>query len=173
MDKQPNRMIPVLYGTFVMTMISVLPFINFINIFFCAGIIIGGFAGVMSYNRQLQGTQIELTSKDGVMIGILCGILSGILVSSFNFAFMLMTKHNPVDESLALLKDISLPPEVMVQMNKFSDEFNKYGFSPTISIVSLISNLIIYPLFGMIGAILGVSVIKKRNQKIIQQQNKF
>ena len=173
MDKQPNRMIPVLYGTFVMTMISVLPFINFINIFFCAGIIFGGIAGVMSYNRQLQGTQIELTSKDGVMIGILCGILSGILVSSFNFAFMLMTKHNPVDESLALLKDISLPPEVMVQMNKFSDEFNKYGFSPTISIVSLISNLIIYPLFGMIGAILGVSIIKKRNQKIIQQQNKF
>jgi hypothetical protein len=163
-------MIPIVYGTFVMTMISVLPIINFINLFFCAGIILGGIAGVSIYNKQLTGTDIKLTSKDGVMIGILCGILSGILVSSINFLFMIMSKHNPVDEVLKLMNDVSLPPEVMAQMNKFSDEFNKYGFSPTISIVSLFSNLIIYPLFGMIGAILGVSIIKKRNKKNILQQ---
>jgi hypothetical protein len=165
MDKQPNRMIPVVYGTFVMTSISILPFINFINLFFCSGIILGGIAGVFIYNKQLAGTNVKITSKDGVMIGILCGILSGILVSSFNFIFMLISKHNPIDETMSLLKDISLPPEVTVQMNKFSDEFNKYGFSPTISVVSLFSNLIIYPLFGMIGAVLGVTIIKKKNQK--------
>jgi hypothetical protein len=165
MDKQPNRMIPVIYGTFVMTSISILPFINFINLFFCSGIILGGIAGVFIYNKQLAGTDVKLTSKDGVMIGILCGILSGILVSSFNFIFMLISKHNPIDETMLLLKDFSLPPEVTVQMNKFSDEFNQYGFSPTISVVSLFSNLIIYPLFGMLGAVLGVSIIKKKNQK--------
>lgn len=164
MNKQPNRMIPIVYGTFIMTSISVLPFINFINLFFCSGIMLGGLAGVFIYNKQIESTQSNLTSKDGVMIGILCGILSGILVSAFNFAFMLMSKQNPVDETLSFLKDVSLPPEVMVQMNKFSDEFNKYGFSPTISIVSLFSNLIIYPLFGMIGAVLGVTIIKKKKQ---------
>lgn len=157
-------MIPIVYGTFIMTSISVLPFINFINLFFCSGIMLGGLAGVFIYNKQIESTQSNLTSKDGVMIGILCGILSGILVSAFNFAFMLMSKQNPVDETLSFLKDVSLPPEVMVQMNKFSDEFNKYGFSPTISIVSLFSNLIIYPLFGMIGAVLGVTIIKKKKQ---------
>lgn len=161
---QPNRMIPIVYGTFIMTSISVLPFINFINLFFCSGIMLGGLAGVFIYNKQIENTQTNLTSKDGVMIGILCGILSGILVSAFNFAFMLMSKQNPVDETLSFLKDVSLPPEVMVQMNKFSDEFNQYGFSPTISIVSLFSNLIIYPLFGMIGAVLGVTIIKKKKQ---------
>jgi len=165
MDKQPNRMIPVIYGTFIMTAISVLPFINFINLFFCSGIMLGGLAGVFIYNKQLEGTQLNLTSKDGVMIGIMCGILSGILVSSFNFLFMLIAKHNPIDETLVFFKDVSLPPEIMVQMNKFSDEFNRYGFSPTISIVSLFSNLIIYPLFGMIGAVIGVTIIKKKNQK--------
>lgn len=169
MDKQPNRMIPIVYGTFLMTSISILPFINFINLFFCSGIILGGIAGVFIYNKQLIETDIKLTSKDGVMIGILCGILSGILVSSFNFIFMLISKHNPIEEMLVMLKDFSLPPEVMVQMNKFSDEYNNYGFSPTISIVSLFSNLIIYPLFGMIGAVLGVTIINKKNQnKIIK-----
>ncbi|MFA5404373.1 MAG: hypothetical protein WC358_05520 [Ignavibacteria bacterium] len=165
MDKQPNRMVPIVYGTFVMTSISILPFINFINLFFCSGIMLGGLAGVYIYNKQLSGTQIKLMSKDGVMIGILCGILSGILVSAFNFIFMLISKNNPIDETLSFLKDFSMPPEIMVQMNKFSDEFNKYGFSPTISVVSLFSNLIIYPLFGMIGAVLGVTIINKKNQK--------
>jgi len=165
MEKQPNRIIPIIYGTFVMTSISILPYINFINLFFCSGIILGGLAGVLIYNKQLAGSQSKLTSKDGVMIGILCGILSGILVSSFNFIFMLLSKHNPIDETLSLLKDFSLPQEVMVQMNKFSDEFNRFGFSPTISIVSLFSNLIIYPLFGMLGAVLGVTIINKKNEK--------
>ncbi len=164
MNKQPNRMIPIVYGTFIMTSISVLPFINFVNLFFCSGIMLGGLAGVFIYNKQIENTQTDLNSKDGVMIGILCGILSGILVSAFNFAFMLMSKQNPVDETLSFLKDFSLPPEIVVQMNKFSDEFNQYGFSPTISIVSLFSNLIIYPLFGMIGAVLGVTIIKKKKQ---------
>lgn len=170
MQNNPNRLIPIVYGTFVMTMISVMPLLNFINLFFCSGIIIGGVAGVISYNKQLAGTDLKLTSKDGVMIGILCGILSGILVSGINFLFMMMSKHNPVDETLNILNGFSLPPEVMQQMNKFSDEFNKYGFSPTISIVSLFSNLVIYPLFGMIGAILAVSVINKKNKKNIIPQ---
>lgn len=165
MERQPNRMIPIIYGTFVMTLISIFPFINFINLFFCSGIILGGIVGVFIYNKQIAGTQLKLTSKDGVMIGILCGILSGVLVSSFNFIFMLMSKHNPIDETLNLLKDFSLPPEIVVQMNKFSDEFNNYGFSPTISIVSLLSNLIIYPLFGMIGAVIGVTIINKKNKR--------
>lgn len=157
-------MIPIVYGTFIMTSISVLPFINFINLFFCSGIMLGGLAGAFIYNKQIENSQTNLTTKDGVIIGILCGILSGILVSAFNFAFMLMSKQNPVDETLSFLKDVSLPPEVMVQMNKFSDEFNKYGFSPTISVVSLFSNLVIYPLFGMIGAVLGVTIINKKKQ---------
>lgn len=165
MEKQPNRMIPIIYGTFVMTSISILPFINFINLFFCSGIMLGGLAGVFIYNRQLTGTQLKLTSKDGVMIGILCGILSGILVAAFNFIFMLLSKHNPIDETLTLLDKFSLPPEIIQQMNKFSEEFNNYGFSPTISIVSLLSNLVIYPLFGMIGAVLGVTIINKKNKK--------
>jgi hypothetical protein len=164
MEKQPNRMVPIIYGTFVMTSISILPFINFINLFFCSGIMLGGLAGVFIYNRQLTGTQIKLTSKDGVMIGVLCGILSGIIVATFNFVFMLISKHNPIDETLTLMDKFSLPPEVMEQMNKFSEEFNKYGFSPTISLVSLFSNLIIYPLFGMIGAVLGVTIINKKNK---------
>jgi hypothetical protein len=153
-----------------MTMIAVLPVINFINLFFCAGIIIGGMAGVFSYNKQIAGTGINLTSKDGVMTGILSGLLAGIFVSLINFLFMIMSKQNPVDEALKLMNNMTLPPEVMNQMNKFSDEFNKFGFSPTISIITLFSNLVIYPLFGMLGAILAVSIINKRKKKNIIQQ---
>lgn len=159
-------MIPIVYGTFIMTAISILPLINVINLFCCAGIMLGGLAGVFIYNKQLTGTELKLTSKDGVMIGVLCGILSGILVAVFNFVVMVVSKHNPIDEMMTILDKFSLPPEVIQEMNKFSEEYNNYGFSPTISLVSIFSNLVIYPLFGMIGAVLGVTIINKKKQKL-------
>jgi len=64
----PNRITPIIYGTAVMTLIAVFPVLNLINVFCCAGIILGGFAGVYTYWKQLQNTGLSLTTKDGGMI---------------------------------------------------------------------------------------------------------
>ena len=165
MNKQPDRLKPVIWGAFVMTSISILPVINFINIFFCSGVILGGLAGVFMFNKQISGTDVKILQKDGAMIGVLSGILSAILVSGINLLIVLFSKNNPVIEAMNLMKDISLPKEVLDQMDKFSSEINKYGFSPTIAIFSLLSNLFLYPVFGLLGGILGVTIINKKTAK--------
>ena len=164
MSSSPNRLMPVIFGALVMTLISTFPLINLINVLCCAGIMLGGFAGVFFYNKQIRDTSIELTTKDGGIIGLLSGIISAILVSGINLLMVLFSDVNPITEAYALLEKFGqqLPQEVNETMDKFSDEFNKYGFSPTLSILSLIINLVIYPLFGAIGAMIGVSIIKKR-----------
>jgi hypothetical protein len=164
MNIQPNRLIPIVFGTLIMTLISTFPVLNLINLFCCAGIMLGGFAGTFFYNKQIQNSQIELTTKDGGIIGLLCGIVSAILVSGINLLMTMFSDVNPITEAYQLLEKFGqeVPAEVNETMNRFSDEFNKYGFSPTLSILSLTMNLIIYPLFGAIGAIIGVSIIKKR-----------
>ncbi len=166
MNPPPNRLFPIIFGTLTMTFISVFPLLNFINLLCCAGIMLGGFAGVFYYNKQIQNTQIELTTKDGGIIGLLCGIVSAVLVSGINLLLTLFSDVNPITEAFAFLDKFGqeVPPEVTETMDKFSDEFNQYGFSPTLSIFSLVMNLIIYPLFGAIGAIIGVSIIKKRQK---------
>jgi hypothetical protein len=98
------------------------------------------------------------------MIGLLCGILSSILVTGINTLMLAMSKENPMIEFSKIFSDLNLqlPAEVETQFNKFTDEFSKYGFSPTIALFSLIMNIIIYPLFGSIGAIISVAILKKR-----------
>lgn len=165
----PNKILPIVVGTMVMTMIATIPVINLLNVFCCAGIVIGGFAGVYAYWKQLQNTGVMLTSKDGGMIGILCGILSAIFVTGFGVLISLFSDINPMLDVLKAFDEmgVQMPPEVLQYLEKFSDEFSKYGFSPTITIFSFIFNLILYPLFGSIGALFGVSLLNKKNRPTI------
>lgn len=161
----PNRITPIIYGSAVMTLIAVFPVLNLINVFCCAGIILGGYAGVYVYWKQLQNTGLALTTKDGGMIGILCGILSAIFVTGFGLLLSLFSDTNPMLEIMKTFDDIGfqMPPEMLQYLDKFSNEYNEHGFSPTITIFSFISNMILYPLFGSIGAVLGVSFLNKKN----------
>ena len=161
----PNKITPIIYGTAIMTIIAVFPIINFINFFCCAGIILGGFAGVYTYWKQLQNTGQSLTTKDGGMIGLLCGILSAVFVTGFGLLISLFSDSNPMLEVIKAFDEIGfqMPPEMNEYLDKFSNEYNEHGFSPTITIISFISNLILYPLFGSIGAILGVSYLNKKS----------
>lgn len=161
----PNRFTPVLYGTIVMTLISVFPILNLMNLFCCAGVIAGGFAGVYSYRKQLQDTGITLTHKDGGMIGILSGILAAVLVTGFGLIISLFSESNPILEVMKAFDEMNIqtPPEVAKYVEDFSNEYNDYGFSPSITIISFISNIILYPLFGAIGALLAVSLFNKKN----------
>lgn len=165
MNNSPNRVLPVLYGAMIMTILAVFPLVNIINIFCCAGVAIGGYAGVYFYSRQLSGTNIPLTAKDGGMIGLLSGILSAVLVSGFGVLAGLLSHINPMTEAVTMLENsgFSIPSEMLTYVEKFSEEYNKYGFSPSIAIFSFFMHMILFPLFGAIGAIIGVSVIGKKH----------
>ena len=49
-----NRLKPVLISFLVMSLLSIAPLLNFINLLFCAGIMLGGVAGVLSLKKQFQ-----------------------------------------------------------------------------------------------------------------------
>lgn len=161
----PNKITPVIYGTLVMTLSAIIPLINFINLFCCAGVIAGGFVGAYSYWKQLRGTSFTMTAKDGGMIGILSGILSAVFVTGFGLITFLFADTNPMLDVMKTFDSMGfqMPPEMNQYIEKFSDEFSRHGFSPTITIFSFVANIIIYPLFGTIGAILAVTLLNKKS----------
>ncbi len=158
-----NKIKPVITGTLVMTAIAVLPVLNLINVFCCAGIMAGGFAGVYSYKKQLEPSGKFPEVKDGGMIGILSGILAAVFVTGFGLLISLFSDVNPMLDIMNSLDQmgVDVPSEMLTYIEKFSGEFSEHGFSPTITIISFVSNIILYPLFGSIGALIGVSVLKK------------
>ena len=160
-----NRLRPVIISFLVMTLISIAPIINFINLFFCAGIMLGGVVGVIYFNKQLRQVNSALKFNDAVLIGLLSGFLSAVVVSGFNIITLMYSSVNPINESLKLLGDFAknLPPEANNQIRMLSEEFNKFGYSPTLAIFTFISNMIIYPLFGVIGALITATILNNRN----------
>lgn len=166
MQQQTNKLLPVLLGAFVITFISVFPLLNLINIVCCAGIMVGGFVGVHLYNKECLKYNQELTNKDSVFIGLLSGIFSAVLVSVFTVLTTMFAEVNPIQEVVDMMQQFGFPttPETDQILNSLSDEFDKHGFSPTLSVITFVLNLIIYPLFAMLGALISYSIIKKRNE---------
>ena len=165
---QPNKLTPVLIGTAVMTLISVFPFLNLINLFCCAGIIIGGFAGTAFYAKQLEKSGGVIQFKDGMAIGLLSGLLTAIIVVVINTLITMISSQNPVPEIYKMMDSmgIAIPPEAESFLRKISDEYSKNGFSITLTIVNFVMNLIFYPLFGFVGGIIASSLFsRKRNEQ--------
>jgi hypothetical protein len=161
---QPNKFTPIIISAAVMTIISIFPLINLINLFCCAGIIAGGFAGAAFYAKQLEKAGSIIQFKDGAAIGAFSGLLAAIIVAAFNVFITMLSSQNPIPEMYKLIDsmNISIPPEADRFMKRISDEYSNSGFSITLTIINLVSNLITYPLFGFVGGIIASSLFDKR-----------
>lgn len=168
MNSSPNRMLPVVYSALIMTFMAMFPVINLINVFCCAGISLGGFAGAYFYARQLENTNIPLTAKDCGMIGLLGGILSAVIVSGFSVLAALVSKVNPMSDMTQVFEEMGfpIPPEMLTYIDKFSEEYASFGFSPTVALISFASNIIFFPLFGALGAIIGSNVFGRKATRL-------
>jgi integral membrane sensor domain MASE1 len=162
----PSKFSPVLVGAAVMSIIAIVPGLNFLNLLCCAGIILGGVAGTLYYNRELKKSGGELQFKDGAAIGVLSGFISALIVVVFTTLLSMVMKQNPIPEVYKIFdqQGFNLPPEAEQFLRKISDEYSKNGFSITLTLVTLITDVIIYPLFGAIGGLLTAAAVgKKRN----------
>lgn len=164
--KEPNlKLNAVLLSAAVISVISIFPFLNLLNVVFCLGVVIGAFAGVSYYIKNANQRNLSVEFKDGAFIGFLGGVLAAIVVSIFTLLTTMLSGENPIAEVKDMMGGMidMNNPEIQSMMQKFSDEFDRYGFSPTISIVTLIMYLLAYSIFGFLGGILAYSVkMRKR-----------
>lgn len=161
----PNKLKAVIVAAGVMTFLSVTPLVSMINMLCCAGVILGAAAGVYTYNKEVVNFGRVLEIKDGVMIGILGGIITAIIYTGFFLAIQLFSEGNMFTDMSADLEKFGFPisPEYYSVMDHFNDETREYGFSPTLTGITLLLNLIIYPLFGAIGGLLTSNLLRKKH----------
>lgn len=153
MDERPDKLSPALIGGAVIGIISAIPIINFINCFCCAGVIIGGIIAVRQYHKNLRG--LELTSAEGVTIGLMAGA-SGALISTIITSMITGGIKHQIDKILEYSSE--MPPEVEDALLRIQEMGGELFFV----IIGLVFSLIIYSIFGIIGGLIGVSIVKKK-----------
>ncbi len=163
---QPSKFTPVIISTVIIVVISLFPFLNLVNLFCCAGVIIGGAAGTAYYNNRLRNAGGQIQYKDGVAIGVLSGLISALIVVIGTTLMTMLVNQNPIPEIYKMLdtQGLEIPPEIDKFLRQISDEYSKRGFSITLTIVTFVVDLVAYPVFSAIGGMLAVAIFgKKKN----------
>jgi hypothetical protein len=168
--KHPGQMTAVLIATGIMVFTSITPILSFINLFCCAGIILGGAAGTYYYAKQLEKTGLAVQNKDGLMIGLLSGIISAIVYIILSTLLLMISKQNPVELLYKIVDEygISIPPESEKLLRDVHDEYARQGFSFMMIGVELFVRIISHTIFGSIGGLIAASVINKKRNALQQ-----
>lgn len=164
----PNKFNAVLLAAFVMIILSLTPFLNLINLICCAGIVAGGVAGTLYYARQCDSIGVWLSSKDGIMIGILGGIISAVIYVIASTLLMMFSNSNPVELFYKFTEEygFQIPPESEKFLKEVYEEYNQKGFSFIMLCVELFVRILAHSLFGAIGGML-TALIYNRKRNII------
>jgi len=167
MPPRPNKLIPALYGGIIMGFISGVPFLNVVNCCCCAGILFGGFMAVFFFKNDLKPDMPALSSSDALAVGALAGVFGAIIASILEATVMLtmgnLAGNTIVDLILkfydrAGIRD-QLPPQALDQL----EAFRLARYTPLL----FIRSMIVHPLFGLLGGLIGYGVFKPKAIPIV------
>ncbi|MBI3189033.1 MAG: hypothetical protein HYZ33_00125 [Ignavibacteriales bacterium] len=161
MNPKPDKTIPALYGGIIMGVISAVPFLSIINCICCAGVMLGGMLAVMFYKNNFTPDTPPFTSGDCMAVGALSGVFGAIIGSVLGTFFLVIFGNIMGEFVMQTLQnmDLNIPEEAWEGMEE--------GFRESASIgqffMSLVISLILDPLFGLLGGLIGYSIFKPKH----------
>ncbi len=176
MFEKPSKFRSALIGGLVIGAVSGLPGLNLLNCCCCAGIVLGGMLTLHLYRQEFTPEMPPLESSDALIIGIMAGIV-GALASTMLSA-MLTVLFGSVEEQLVMNfmekflhrmeQSGGVPPESFDELrNQLRMSFAE---SRTIGGVlrGLVFALILYPIFAMLGGLIGYGIWGRRKPPVAE-----
>jgi hypothetical protein len=174
MFEKPHKQRAALLGGLIIGAISGLPGLNLLNCCCCAGILFGGAMSVYLYRQEFTPEMPPLESSDALMLGIISGIIGALITTILSAAISLIL--GPVETEM--LRDVmskliqkledrgAMPPGTFDQMSDQFEQALKEGSTIAGILRSLVYALILYPIFSMLGGLIGFSLFGKKKQPV-------
>jgi hypothetical protein len=173
MPTKPDKMLPALYGGIIIAVVSTIPGLSFVNCLCCAGVMFGGLMAVYFYKNTLTPESSPLESSDGVQLGLLAGAFAAVIATVFGIIIQLMfgdVSSKMIMEFIERLSESgSIPPEAMDGIRQGIAQSMEGGLQFVQIMIGLVINIILFPIFGLFGGLIGVSMFKSKQPPVIQQ----
>ena len=163
----PSKLTSALIGGAVIGLISATPFLNLINCFCCAGVILGGFLAVFFYKDQLTPGMPPIKPSDGLALGALAGVF-GFLISTL-VSLVIFALFGPIATEAVMnlmiqlfeSANLDIPPEAFDEMREGAQQspINAFGL-----FISLVTSVV----FAIVGGLIGAAVYKSKEPQIQQ-----
>jgi hypothetical protein len=150
-------------GGLVAAALNSIPILNFINCFCCAGIMLGGAVALIYYDRSFTVREY-INPATAVTVGITAGLFGAFISLGIDYVIYINFGHWELDFMYDILDAIEEVPPAIEEMLYELEQDLQAGF---IWGSLLFRNLILMPIFCLIGAvIIRVFINKNREESI-------
>jgi hypothetical protein len=177
MLEKPSKWRAGLIGGVVIGTISGIPGVSLINCCCCAGIWLGGMLSMYLYKTEVTPEMQPLESSDALILGLTSGI-GGAFVATL-LSVMILALFGPVEAELmrSIMERVlerleeggTLPSEVVDQMRDQLEESLRDSSSVSGILGNLFITLIVFPIFAILGALLGYAIFRPKNRPSMTQ----
>lgn len=147
------RFQPALLGGLFIGVLSALPIIGIANCC-CLWVILGG---MLTVYLEQQNTPTPIETSAAALSGLIAGAIGGVISSLAGILTLRMAGGGNPQE--AIEQALSNIPNMPVET---ADMIRSIMEGPTLALVSLAVTVPLYAVFGMLGALLGTAIFRKK-----------
>ena len=170
MLEKPSKLRSALLGGLIVGAVSGIPGLNLLNCCCCAGILLGGAMSVYLYRQEFTPEMPPLESSDALILGVIAGIIGALITTCLSALITLIL--GPVETEMLsdfmekLIQKLqdhgSVPPGTIDNMRDQFEQAIKESGSISGILRSLVYALILYPIFSMLGGLIGYGIFGKK-----------
>ena len=151
---------PALSGGMLLGILSSLPFISAGNCLCCAWVLLGGGVAAMMLTRQRPG---GVAYGDGAFVGVLSGVFGAVVGTIVHIPVQIIQGHL-MQSQQQQIEDLLRQAGLEGPMRDWMLRVTSGEISAATILFVFFMNLLMYSLFAMIGGILTIAILKKREQ---------
>ena len=178
MLEKPSKLRSALLGGLIIGAISGIPGLNLLNCCCCAGILLGGAMSVYLYRQEFTSEMPPLESSDALILGIIAGIIGALITTCLSAIITLILgpvetemMSNLMEKLVQKLEDHgSVPPGTIDNMRDQFEQAIKENGSIGGVLRSLVYALVLYPIFSMLGGLIGYGIFGKKKPTVPPMQ---
>ncbi len=155
----PGKGQPALLGGAFMGVLSALPFVSYANACCCLWVVVGG--ALAAWLLQ-QNSRYQIATSDGAVVGLLAGLFGafiGFVITLLMAPFQRQLDLYMLSRLTEAMGDVPPVIEQAIEQRR-----NQPAISALSSVATLVFSIVIYPIFAMLGGLLGTVMFKKGEQ---------
>ena len=153
---KPSMTVPVVAGGLFLGVLSAVPPISFLNCACCILVVGGGLLASYLYMKDYPLDSPRVTYGDGALLGLLAGLFGAVVDTVVSIPINLMLDFGFSNQDA--LEQLRNTPDIPPQLIEFLESMMSGGVTVVGILISLLFGGIVFSIFAMVGAMLGVAL---------------
>ncbi len=170
MLEKPNKIRIAVISGVIIGVVAAIPGLSLINCCCCAGVWLGGVLAMYLYKQQFTEGMPPLESSDALMLGLMAGVVGAFTATLING--LILVTFGPVEAELVkslagkvlerMSEQGSVPSDMVETLKGQLDQSIKDSTRMSNIFGGLFITLIVYPIFTILGALLGYAIFRPK-----------